>query len=86
MTTESIVVGGIPKRFASVAEAASFAGLSGRTIRAMLSSRELTPFRPRPGRVVVDLRQLESVIRASARRRGTRGRHLHPERGSTERA
>ncbi len=55
-----------PPRFLSVRDSASYSGLSRETIRRMLQSGKLTPYRPVPGRIVVDRQQLDSVILASA--------------------
>jgi len=65
---------GTPKRYATVAEVAAFTGLSEATVRNLLSTRELTAFRPVSGRIVLDLQEVEGFVRGSVQRQGTRGR------------
>lgn len=65
------------KRYATVAEAADFTGLSEGTIRNLLATRELTAYRPVSGRIVLDLQEVEKFIRSSAKRQSTRGRKPH---------
>jgi excisionase family DNA binding protein len=65
---------GHEKRFATVGEVAEFTGLSEGTIRNLLAMRQLTSFRPVPGRVLLDLREVEKFIKQSATRQSTRGR------------
>jgi excisionase family DNA binding protein len=61
-------------RFLGVEEAASYASLSAESIRRMLAAGQLTPYRPRRGRVLVDRRELEAVVLASTGRvKGGRG-------------
>ena len=55
------------KRYATVAEVADYTGLSEGTIRNLLSTRELTAFRPVAGRVVLDLREVERFVRDSTK-------------------
>ncbi len=54
-------------RFLTVARAAEYTDLSQDSIRSMISSRKLTGLRPVPGRVLVDRRELDSVILSSTR-------------------
>jgi excisionase family DNA binding protein len=65
------------RRYATVAEVADYTGLSEATIRNLLAMRELTAFRPVPGRIVLDLREVESFVQGSAGRQSTRGRKAH---------
>jgi excisionase family DNA binding protein len=65
------------KKYVSIADVAEYTGLSEGTIRNLLATRELTAFRPVPGRVVLDLREVERFVRRSAERRSTRGRQPH---------
>jgi len=65
------------KRYATVGEIADFTGLSEGTIRNLLATRERTAFRPVPGRILLDLREVETFVRNSADRRSTRGRKPH---------
>ena len=75
-TTQSVVLAtGVPKRYGTVQESSLFCGLSVRTIRDMLARGELTGFRPRPGRVLISLAELDAMVRRGAKRRGTRGRY-----------
>lgn len=55
-----------PKRFLTVKDAAFRAGeLSEESIRRMLSAGKLTALRPVPGRILIDVNELDSVIIAS---------------------
>jgi hypothetical protein len=74
------VVSTVVKRYGSVDEAGAYCGLSPRSIRQMLADKRLSAFRPQPGKVLVDLRELDALIRKAKGRRGTRGRHLHHSR------
>jgi excisionase family DNA binding protein len=56
---------GIGRRYVTVQEAADYTGLSDKSIRRMLARRALTPYRP-VGRLLIDLRQLDALIQASA--------------------
>jgi excisionase family DNA binding protein len=66
------------KRYLSVAEAAAYSSLSPDSVRTLLTSGKLTALRPVPGRVLIDRRQLDSLILGSTRtprqRRGVYGR------------
>lgn len=64
------------KRFLAVPDAAAYAGVSDESIRRLLAAGKLTAFRPVPGRVVVDRRELDAVILASSRR-PSQGRGMH---------
>ena len=64
---------GAPKGYVSIDEAAAYTGLSAGTIRNLLATLELTAFRPVPGRIVLDIREVERFVRKSAGRRSTRG-------------
>jgi excisionase family DNA binding protein len=65
------------KRWATIAEAAAYSGLSDKTLRRLIARRELVAHRPVPGRILVDLRALDAIIRSSAGAAGTRGCALH---------
>lgn len=62
------------KRYVSIVEAAEYAGLSDGTIRNLIAMQQLTAFRPVPGRIVIDLQELDRFVRESAGKRCTRGR------------
>jgi excisionase family DNA binding protein len=64
---------GIAKQFVTIAEAAEFVGLSVSTIRNLLATGELTGFRPVPGRIVLDVREIESFVRRTSGQSSTRG-------------
>jgi len=67
-----------PVRWLTVEGAAHYSSMSADSIRRMLSSGTLQPHRPRKGRILIDSRQLDSVIQGStARPRAGRGFHLH---------
>jgi excisionase family DNA binding protein len=64
-------------RWMSVEQAAAYSSLSAESLRRLLSAGKLTAHRPRPGRVLIDLRQLNALILASTRRPGVgRGRYV----------
>lgn len=65
------------KKYATIAEVADFTGLSEGTIRNLLTMRELTAYRPVPGRIVLDLQEVEKFVRDSAERPSARGRKAH---------
>lgn len=65
------------KGYVTVAEAAHYTGLSEGTIRNLMATRELTAFRPVPGRVLLDLNDVDKFMRRSANRPGTRGSKPH---------
>jgi hypothetical protein len=67
------------KRWASVREAATYSGLSEKTIRRFIASGNLSPYWPLPGRVVVDLRDLDALITGSTVA-GKRGAYLRKRR------
>lgn len=75
MTHAALATTTLSKRYGTLHEAHVFCGLSVRALRDMLARRDLTGYRPRPGRVLIDLRELDAVVRRGARRRGTRGRY-----------
>lgn len=71
MQTRTVVT----KRYAAIAEVAEFTGLSQGTVRCLLATGELTALRPVPGRVLIDLCEVERFMKKSAKRdRGQRGR------------
>ena len=70
-----VLAGAVPKRYAVLPDASAYCGLSVRTLRGMLARHELTGYRPRPGRVLIDLRELDAVVRRGAKRPGTRGKY-----------
>jgi hypothetical protein len=61
--------------------AEEFSGVSQRTLRRLIARQELTPYRPVRGRVLVDLRELDALIRSSAGAAETRGSHLAGAQG-----
>jgi excisionase family DNA binding protein len=66
------------KRYATVPQVALFTGLSDGTIRNLLATGQLTGYRPVPGRILLDLREVENFMHESAKRRcGTRGCKPH---------
>lgn len=52
------------RRYISIAQAASFSGLSASSLRRMIADGELRAFRPR-GTIRLDSVELDKVIRAS---------------------
>jgi len=62
------------KGYVTVADAAEFTGLSVATIRNLLATRELTPYRPVPGRIVIGLDELDKFVRRTGGKASTRGR------------
>jgi len=68
------------RRYLSVAEAAAYSSLSPDSIRSLLSSGKLTALRPVAGRVVIDKRELDSLI-GSSTRAPRRGRGFRPRAG-----
>lgn len=75
MSAGIVTVGGV--RWATVGQAAVYSGLSERSIRRLIERQELVGHRPVPGRLLVDLRALDALIRGSAGAAGTRGTALH---------
>jgi hypothetical protein len=75
----------VSRRYFSVADAATYSGLSADSIRSLLSSGKLTGYRPVSGRVVIDRRELDSLIQASTRvPRRRRGTYDRAEAGQTK--
>ena len=61
-------------RFIGVTGAGRYTGLSNSSIRRLLASGKLTGLRPVRGRILIDLRELESLMRTSVSSpRGGRG-------------
>jgi excisionase family DNA binding protein len=60
-----------------VRQAADYTGLSERTIHRMITDGRLSGHRPVPGRLLIDLRQLDDLIQKSAGMPGSRGTHLN---------
>jgi hypothetical protein len=56
----------VTKRYASMREAQLYSGLSIDTLERLEREGKLSVFRPRAGKRLVDLRQLDEVIRESA--------------------
>ena len=67
-----------PQRFLGVDDAAVYTGLSAESIRRALSAGKLMAHRPVRGRVLLDIRELESWVTASAGRRIRNGRGMRP--------
>ncbi|MGE3804686.1 MAG: hypothetical protein AB7K24_08455 [Gemmataceae bacterium] len=65
----------ISKRYSDVYGVMLYTSLSESTIRRALASGELTAFRPVPGRVLLDLNQVDQWMQSGAI--STRGAHLH---------
>lgn len=66
-------------RYASIDQAAAWSGMSARSLRRLVANGTLVPFRPLKRRVLIDLRQLDCVIRGAANSTGTRGRRVQDE-------
>ena len=66
----------IEKKYVTMQEAAEFTGLSVGTIRNLIATLELTGFRPVPGRIVLDLQELDRFVRRSIGKCSTRGRKV----------
>ena len=64
----------VNSRFATVEGASQYCGLSRRSLWRLLARKELTAFRPIPGRVLIDLAELDALVRSGAGICGTRGR------------
>ena len=64
----------IARKYVTVAEAAEFSGVSVGTIRNLIAMRELTGFRIVPGRIVLDLLEVDNFVRRSSGQCSTRGR------------
>lgn len=62
------------KRYATIQNAAEWCDLSERTIIRLLDDDRLTRFCPVPDRVLIDLNELEDLIRAGRVKPGERGR------------
>jgi excisionase family DNA binding protein len=69
------------RRYATLKVAEEFSGVSQRTLRRLIARQRLTSYRPVRGRVLVDLRELDALIRSTAGAAGTRGAHLTGARG-----
>ena len=65
------------RRYVTIQQTAAYSGLSVRTIQNLLQNGHLTPLRPAgaAGRTLVDLHEVDELIRAGAHARGTRGRY-----------
>jgi len=73
------------KRWMSVASSAEYADLSDESIRRLLSSGKLTPHRPVRGKILIDRRELDSLISGSTGRPRTgRGRQVNTPRQRME--
>ncbi len=65
---------GSEQRYLGVTGAARYSGLSEESIRRLLATRKLTGYRPIAGRVLIDRRELDALIRAAdGRPRAGRG-------------
>ena len=53
-------------RWLSVDSAANYSSLSTRSIRRLLASRQLKPYKPVKGKIVIDRRELDTFIQASS--------------------
>jgi excisionase family DNA binding protein len=68
----------IAEKYVTVQKAAEFTGLSVATIRNLIATRDLTAFRPVPGRIVLDLSEIDKFMRRSSGQSSTRGRKAFP--------
>jgi excisionase family DNA binding protein len=69
-------------RYLTVDGAAAYASMSAKSVRRMLAAGQIKGYRPRPGKVLIDRRELDAQILSSTRRGRTgRGRY---ERGRGE--
>jgi excisionase family DNA binding protein len=68
------------RRYLTVQHAAEYADLSPDSIRALIASGRLTGLRPVGGRVLVDKRELDSLIQSSTRR-PRQGRGIYDRAG-----
>jgi excisionase family DNA binding protein len=67
------------RRYIGVAEASEYTALSTDAIRGLLASNNLTAYRPVPGRVLIDRRELDALLASSTRRpRRGRGAYTRP--------
>jgi excisionase family DNA binding protein len=64
------------RRYIGVAEASEYTALSSDAIRGLLAGNKLTAYRPIPGRVLIDRRELDALI-AGSTSRPRRGRGLY---------
>ncbi len=71
----------VGRKYVAISQAAEFAGLSPGTIRNLIATGELTAFRPVPGRIVLDLYEVDRLVRGSSGQSSTRG---HKTVGSAE--
>ena len=62
------------RKYVTIAEAAEYSGLSVGTIRNLVAMQDLSSFRPVPGRIVLDLEDIERFVRRSRGKSSTRGR------------
>ncbi len=68
----------VEQRFFSLRSAAVYTDLSVDSLRRMVESGRLPGYRPRPGKILLDRRELDAVILAATTRPiGGRGSHLH---------
>jgi hypothetical protein len=56
------------RRFFTIEGAGKYAGMSGKSIRRMIAAGQLTPHRPRSGRILIDKRELDGAILAATKR------------------
>lgn len=64
----------VSQKFVSIAQAAEYTGLSAGTIRSLIARRELAVYRPVPGRVMLDLEDVDRFVRRTRDGMSTRGR------------
>lgn len=62
----------LEKSFLNLKEASAYIGLSARTIRRLISSGKLTPYRPTPGRILLSRDEIDNVVRTSQHGRSKR--------------
>jgi excisionase family DNA binding protein len=72
------------KRYGTIPQAATYTGLSEKSIRRMISRGRLVGYRPVSGRILIDYRELDAAIKATANNPSGRGQALHREECAEE--
>jgi hypothetical protein len=57
---------GPPPRYGSIVAASRYSGLSATTLRRLVAAGRLTCYRPTESRVLIDLLELDALVRSSA--------------------
>jgi excisionase family DNA binding protein len=76
MSTAALPLPAVSRRYISIREATIYVGLSDDTLRRKIKAKELTAFTPTKGKILLDLHELDRLMRRSANRPSTRGQHL----------